>query len=327
MAKGFQQDNPEFRNMDEYLGAMQRIGMYADQNPEMLKIYLSNPDFAPMLKRLGYSDPNQLYEDAVSGKFTPQDYVSPSKFGDLASATGDYYGGMENTLKGYEDALSGMSGDLTTYGDKYNFQNKDISNIPDQVYQSMLDMQNEQAAQGFQGALGQLSQKYGASGFRPGSGFEQADATGLGRSYLQQLSNISRDVGMQKAWSQLDVSKFMSQQDLQKQQLQAQENQMRNAYLTDLQKYAKNFGLQKGQTLSGMAVNRGNMASQGKQQQANYLGMQQAAAYTPYETGQSYYGQTAPLVGPQSKNAFEKVMGGIGAVAGAATGIGGLFKK
>lgn len=172
MAKGFQQDNPEFRNMDEYLGAMQRIGMYADQNPEMLKIYLSNPDFAPMLKRLGYSDPNQLYEDAVSGKFTPQDYVSPSKFGDLASATGDYYGGMENTLKGYEDALSGMSGDLTTYGDKYNFQNKDISNIPDQVYQSMLDMQNEQAAQGFQGALGQLSQKYGASGFRPGSGFE-----------------------------------------------------------------------------------------------------------------------------------------------------------
>ncbi len=343
MAKGFQQDNPEFRNMDEYLGAMQRIGMYAEQSPEMLKAYLSNPDFKPMLQRLGYSDANQLYNDAISGKFTPEDYVSPSKFGGMATETGNYYAGLENTLKGYENDINGMSGELTPYGDQFNFSarefdNKDISNVPDEVYQGMMDMQNEQAAQGFQGALGQLGEKYGAMGFRPGSGFEQASGSSLGRSYLDQLTNISRDVGMQKANSKLDLSKFqsgqdldrnkfLSSQDMQRQGLQAQENNMRNAYLTDLQKYAKNFGLQKGQTLSGMGINRANLNSQGKQQEANYLGMQQAGAYTPYEMGQTYYGQTAPLEGPKSKNVFEKVMGGIGAVAGGVGSVIGGLKR
>ncbi|MDQ5884044.1 MAG: hypothetical protein QG556_381, partial [Pseudomonadota bacterium] len=128
----------------------------------------------------------------------------------------------------------------------------------------------------------------------------------------------------------IDMNKFNSSQDLQKQQLQAQENQMRNAYLTDLQKYAKNFGLQAGQfgiqkaqTLSQMGVSRGNTRTQGQQQQAGFLGMQQAGAMAPYGYGQQYYGGTATLEGPKGNNVFQDVMGGIGTLGGVASGIVG----
>lgn len=298
---GFGADNPEFRNFDEYLGAMTRGGLYGKESPDALKQYFASGAGKAEMNRLGYQDVNKFISDMQG--FGPNT-ASSQQYGDIANQYGDI-----------SNFLGGLGGDFNDYGSDFNYSTQDISNIPDQVYQDMLDMQNEQASRGFKGALNQLGARYGAQGFRPGSGLEQASASGLGRNYLEQLSNISRDVGMQRAGSRLDTSKFMSQQDLQRQAMQQQANMQRSNYLTDLQSYARNFGLQN----AGM---RGNLLTG----QQGALQNQTNQALLPYNLGQSYYTGQATNVGPpKSQGIISRVAGGVTDIAKAATAVGGMF--
>lgn len=288
---GFGADNPEFRNFDEYLGAASRGGLYAQESPQALAQYFSGPGKAEM-NRLGYKDVNQFMA-ALQG--SAPNTARSGQFGDIASQYGD--------INSY---LGGLGGDFNDYSKDFNYTSQDLMGVPDQAYNDMLDMQNEQASRGFKGALNQLGAKYGAQGFRPGSGLEQASASGLGRNYLEQLNNISRDNGMQRANARMDMSKFASTQDLQRQGMQQAANMQRANYLTELQSYARNFGLQNANTRAGVL---------GQQQTA--LQNQTNQALLPYTMGQNYYMGTMNNKGPdQKKGAFGSILNTAANVAG-----------
>lgn len=295
-------DNPEFGNSAEYSNALERIGLYAKENPNAIMQFFSSPAGKKELQKLGYSNPADLARDASS--YSPN-VATSNQYGDIANGFGDI-----------ANSMSGMGDSFTDYGSDFNYSSQDLMGVPDQAYQDMLDMQNEQASRGFKGALNQLGAQYGGQGFRPGSGLERASGSGLGRNYLEQLSNISRDVGMQKANSRLDMSKFASQQDIQRQQMQQQANMQRANYLTELQNYSRNFGLQGANT---------KMSALNSKQGA--LGAQTNAAMLPYQTAYNYWDRMAINQNPTqgSKGIISKVAGGIGDVAKGAAAVGGLF--
>lgn len=315
---GFGQDNPEFRNFDEYMAAMTRAGMYSQENPAALEAYFGSPAGQEELKRLGYTNVDALMRDAQG--YAPN--VAGSKqFGALGDEYAQAGAQQGQTFSDLLNQLSGYSGNLTDYGQDFNYSMKDISGIPDQVYADMQEMQEEQAARGFKGALGALGRQYGAKGFKPGSGFEQAEGSGLGRNYLEQLRNISRDVGMQKANSQLDLNKFITQQDLVKQGMQQQANMGRANYLTDLQKYYQNFGLQRAGMQGQLAQQQFQNANTATTNKGAAYEAQNAAAMAPYNYGQNYYGMTGQMTGPEKrKGIFGDILSAAGSVAGAFAG-------
>lgn len=291
---GFSADKPEYRNMDEWTGALQRIASQYQENPEALKQYFGGTsDGKTVLKRLGFGSVDDLLkyaQGASTGQISSKDYAN----------LGTKYGSdLDSILQGYQN----QSGDLTDFGS--DFALDDISNVPDEVYQQMQEGQEESSARGFKGALQALGQQYGSRGFRAGtSGFEQASGSGLGRGYLEQLNNISRDVGMQKANSKLDVAKFMSNQKLARQT-------QREQYLTQLQQYAKNFGTQNLQNQAALAQQR--LAGMGNVYQA-----QNEQYLQPYQLGQDYYNRTANTSGGGKKGIFGSVLKAGTSIAGAA---------
>lgn len=295
---GFGQDNPEFRNFSEYSGVLQQLGLLAQENPEVLKQYFSTPSGQQEMSRLGFGNVDDLLNYAtqmspnIAGSGNYADLAS--QIGGLESGAGMTFDDILSQQKQLEDYIGGMSGDL---GSNLQMSLDDIMNVPDEAYSGVQGMMEEQAARGFEGALDALSQRFGDRGFRSGSGLEQAEATGLGRGYLEQLSNIGRDIGLQKAQAQTQYAQNMAAQDL-----------ARANYLTDLQKYAKNFGLNKSQSLQNALAQRGQMAGYGAQtrsgllgQQGQMYGQQDTAALTPYGLGQNYYSGTAGMTGPQGK--------------------------
>lgn len=314
---GFGADNPEFRNFAEYTGALERLGILAEENPEALQQYFSSPAGRSEMQRLGFNSPQEMMSAASS--FAPN-VATSQQFADLAGGLGGLAGQTQSSYQDILASLGGLGGDLTDYGSDFTFTQRDIENIPEEVYADMQEMQEEQAARGFRGALEALGQGMGSRGFRGGAkaqGLQGAEGSSLGRSYLEQLRNISRDIGMQKAQSELDLGKFLSGQDLARQQLQSQTNMQRAQYLSDLQKYAKNFGLNKGQLMGQLTGQMGQMGSQLAGQQASLLGQQSQAALTPYTLGQNYYGMTAQNKGPEAKK------GMFGSIARAGATIGG----
>ncbi|MDX1902097.1 MAG: hypothetical protein SFW66_08895 [Gammaproteobacteria bacterium] len=298
---GFGSDNPEFRNQAEYSGLLERIGLLAQENPDALKQYFSSPAGKQELQALGFSNVDELVNYASS--------AAPNVVGSRDyQSLGQQYGDQMNQIIG---GLGGLSGDLTDYGSDFEYTQDDISNIPDEVWANIQEGQEEQAARGFKGAINALGRQYSGRGFRSGSGFEQSGGTALGRTYQENLRNISRDIGGQKAASKLDVAKFMSQQNLQRQGMQDASKQARANYLTQLQQYAKNFGSQN-------LLNQATIANQRFGGLGSAYEAQSSAAMRPYELGQQYYGMTQQNQGPEkSKGVFGDVLNAGSQVASA----------
>lgn len=299
---GFGADNPEYRNEAEWTATLQRISLLAQENPQALQQYFSTRSGQQELQRLGFNDIDQLMSYAQS---SAPNVAGSHAYGQLGA---DYGNSLDSIMQG----MQGQNGDLNDYGSDFNYTSQDISNIPDEVYNQLQQGQEEQAARGFKGALQSLGQQYGERGFRPGtSGFEQGAGSSLGRGYLEQLRNISRDIGMQKAGSKLDTAKFMSTQNLQRQGMQDASSQARAKYLSDLQMYAKNFGSSNLQQQAALANQK--FIGQGASYDA-----QNQAALAPYNMGQEYYTTTMNNQGPEKKKGiFGDVLNAGASVAGA----------
>jgi len=334
---GFGQDNPEYRNLAEWTAALQRIGLQGKQSPEVLKQYFSTGSGKEELNRLGYDSVDEIM--ASLDGLAP-DVASSKEYGDIANEFGGLYDDAKSGFGSILKQLSGQGDDLQDYTtvnpQDLSFDSKSLLDVPDKAYADMQEMQEEQAARGFRGALESLGQNYDQRGFSAGSGFQDADGSSLGRGYLENLRNISRDVGMEKARAKQDMSKFASasSQDMTKfasassqdmTKFASSLDMQRAQYLSDLQKYAKNFGLNKAQIQASIQGQKSGAAQDLLNSRGRALDAKTQSAMLPYDLGQDYYGMTNNMTGPAPrKGAFSDIIKTGANIAGKVAS-GGLF--
>lgn len=259
--------------------------MIAD-NPEYADYFAKNVTPSE-LKKLGISSVDELKQIGQnSGATSMQDYRDTEQgFGDLISQVG------------------GMSGEIDY--DPFQFTNRDISGVADEAYSGAQRGQEEAAQRGFAGALAQLGRNVSSRGFGPSSGFNLSGGSSLGRGLMQQFSDIGRDFGLRKAEAQTDLEKYMAQLEAQRQGQQAQENR----FTADLQKYAKNFGLQKTGMQADLYGNQ--LATKEARGQRYNQPYSQAGQYWQQSEGTKY----------KKPSLFEKAVGGVGSLAKTAANV------
>lgn len=288
------------------------------QDPTGFENFLTTWDGRKAMEKAGFKNNPTGYMNYLQSQ--AQRFATPQQFAGIEQGLMDSEAMQTEGFGDLLRQLSGYDGKLDNNWQDFTYNMRDVSMIPDQVYQDMLDMENEQASRGFKGALTALSNQYGSRGFKPGSGFEQSKGTSMGRNYLEQLSNISRGVSGQKAQAKMDLEKFMTQQDLYRQQLQDQSNQARAGYMTDLQKYFQNFGLQQNQQAANLMNQRFQNQQMAGMNRGQTLQGQQQMALTPYNMNLGYY-QTAISKAPQgSKGIFGDILKAGTSIAGKAMG-------
>lgn len=348
---GYGQHNPEYRAQNEDLINRMTFGQMIADNPSMMQ-YFNSADGKKALENMGITSMGQL--QGIQGMPSIQDYKDiNSQIGSInpnINYKPEAYNPYQNT-----NSYQGYSKEnLYSPSQSYNpqqFSLRDISNVPDQAYDNALMSQNEGAQRGFGSALAQLQKTMGSRGLGV-SGLSQAEGSSLGRDYLQQVSDNSRMMSLQKAQEQMNISKLMQQMDFQRQQAQAGENQFGANFGEDQRRYGAQFrenqnqfganygeGQRQYDTQTGINQNQfGANFKEGQkqfgsqlQQYAKNFGLQKAQAQQqglagqtdrammPYNMAQGYFGQTAGLTGPpKTGGVIGKIGGAIGSIAGAA---------
>ncbi len=325
---GFGPDQPRHRQQSETMQMLGQYGMMLAENPQFADYFsTANGQRALQAMDLGGIPVEQAVEYIKS--FAPklpssQAYqdISEQFGGQAAKAEGDY-GALDTQLMDLYNQMGGMSGDLSDYyggGDVY--ANQRLQNIPAEAYGGMQTMQEEAANRAYKKALQGAGSAMASRGFGRGSGIAGGARSALGRALMEQYTNIGRDVGMQKAQGQLDFEKYLAN-------MAESQRQYRSGYMTDLQKFQKNFGAQQQQQQAGLlgqrAQNVGNKYQTMGQALGNQLtayGAQTERAMAPYMMPQQYYGQTANIQ-YQKPGALGQIMGAAGGIMG---GIGSMMK-
>ena len=201
----------------------------------------------------------------------------------------------------------------------FQYNTPQIQNVPQQAYTNAMNrgiegIQQDQARFGAQAQAGMSARGLGQGGMA------NAQQNALARNAANQAAGLRSQYGLQQAQSQVDVAKHMAPIDLQRQQLQAGENQ----YLSGLDQW-----LQQSQAAQNMQ--HGQLGLQGQQalnqmnlQNIGALGSLQSGAtqeaMMPYTMASQLYGANlgAPVSGGGGKGDPLSAMLNVGGSMGAA---------
>lgn len=132
----------------------------------------------------------------------------------------------------------------------YNFTTPDISKIPHEAYQNVLnrgvdDIQMQQQMFGAQAA-----RNMGGRGYSQGSGYLGGQQADIARQALMQGAQMTSNLGLEEARSQLDVDKLMGQWGMDTQARQAAEGQ----FVAGLQQWLQSQQAAEALARSGLSL-------------------------------------------------------------------------